>query len=63
MTPDEVAEEVSDTLARGAHPKFADLDREALIHEAKKTRQLSLLEARLLVALEDAHARLARLEK
>lgn len=60
---EEQAEEVSDTLTRGAHPRYADLDRASLIDEAKRTRQLSLLEARLLVALEDAHARLVRLEK
>ena len=64
---EEQAEEQADkedVLARGAHPRYSDLDRVAIIGEARKnTQALSLLGARLLVALEDAHRRLEKLEK
>lgn len=60
----EEAEEVADVLMRGVHPRMADLDRAQVIGEARKNaQQLNPLSAKLLVALEDAHARLARLEK
>lgn len=59
---EEQAEEVADTLWRGAHPRYSDMDRAAAINEARKA-ELTPLSAKLLVLLEDAHARLARLEK
>ena len=58
-------EEVRDVLMRGVHPAWHDLDRAEILAEAKKlpTSEMTPLVARLIVALDDAHARLAKAER
>jgi hypothetical protein len=59
---EEREEEVRDVLMRGMNPTWHDLDRAAIIDEAAKLplSELTPLVARLIVALNDAHARLAK---
>lgn len=59
MTEDEVAE-VEEIMARGMHPQYHDMDRVEIIAEAKKLKQITPVVAKLIVALEDAHERLAK---
>ncbi len=68
MTTEERAEreeEVRDVLMRGVHPTWHDLERAEILAEAKKLPQSELTPtmARLIVALDDAHARLAKAER
>jgi len=59
---EEREEEVRDVLMRGMNPTWHDIDRAAIIDEAAKlpTSEMTPLVARLIVALNDAHARLAK---
>lgn len=62
---DDRDEEVRDVLMRGMHPTWHDLERAEILAEAKRlpATELSPIVARLIVALDDAHARLAKTER
>jgi len=58
-------EEVREVLMRGIHPTWHDMERAAILAEAKQLTmsELTPLVARLIAALDDAHARLAKAER
>jgi len=59
-------EEADEIVVRGMNPRYADLERAEIISAARAQLAQGKLTpgaARMLAALEDAHARLARLEK
>ena len=64
---EEAAEEVQEILWRGAHPMLADMEREQALLEAKIGLRYgnvpTAVTAKLVVALEHAHAQIALLQK
>lgn len=55
--------EVEEVFVRGVHPTWHDMERAEIIAEAKKLPVITPVIARLIVALEDAHERLAKIER
>lgn len=65
MTNEEALDEqalVEEIQHVGMHPQFSDIERRMLLAEARQAKTSPLL-ARLIVALEDADAKLRRLEE
>lgn len=59
----EQKEEVEEVFVRGVHPTWHDMERAAVIAEAKKLPVITPIIAKMIVALEDAHERLAKIER
>jgi hypothetical protein len=56
------AEEVAEILRKGAHPTFADLERDQVLDEAAKAA-MTPLAAKLFVSLQHAREQINQLQK